>query len=104
MGNEVFVDPQPTFTKAGVVTQDGLHMITALTSVMVGGGPMAGTGRFAVADRAVVTAKFGTPAALLSPAHVDGTDDYPVWLSPDRCNLYYIHGNNLQIAQRVPTP
>ena len=100
-GNEVFVNPQPTFSKGGVVTNDGLHMYTALTSIIVnGGGPQSGTGTLSLSSRAAVADKFSTPAALLVPAHVAGTDDYPVWISPDACSLYYVHGTNLQIAKR----
>ncbi len=106
LGNEVFVDPRPTFTRGNVVTRDGLHMYTSVVEVNGGaGGPLDGTGTLAFATRASAADKFGTPVLLSSPAHVAGTNDLPQWLSPDQCRLYYVAGDGaspLKVASRAP--
>ncbi len=106
LGNEVFVDPRPVFTRGNVLTGDGLHMYTSVVEVNGGaGGPKDGTGTLALAARASASDKFGTPVLLSSPAHVAGTNDLPQWLSPDQCRLYYVAGDGaapLKVASRTP--
>lgn len=106
LGNEVFVDPRPVFTRGNVLTADGLHMYTSVVEVNGGaGGPKDGTGTLALSARTSTTAKFGTPVLLTSPAHVAGTNDLPQWLSPDQCRLYYVAGDGaspLKVASRAP--
>ncbi len=106
LGNEVFVDPRPVFTRGNVLTRDGLHMYTSVVEVNGGaGGPKDGTGALALSARASASDKFGTPVLLTSPAHVAGTNDLPQWLSPDQCRLYYVAGDGaspLKVASRAP--
>lgn len=106
LGNEVFVDPRPVFTRGNVLTGDGLHMYTSVVEVNGGaGGPKDGTGTLALATRSSASDKFGTPVLLTSPAHVAGTNDLPQWLSPDQCRLYYVAGDGaspLKVAARTP--
>jgi hypothetical protein len=106
LGNEVFVDPRPVFTRGNVLTADGLHMYTSVVEVNGGaGGPLDGTGTLALSARSTTAAKFGTPVLLTSPAHVAGTNDLPQWLSPDQCRLYYVAGDGaspLKVASRAP--
>jgi hypothetical protein len=43
-----------------------------------------------VASRDATTGPFGTPRKLPALSTTNGTD-WPVWISPDRCDLYYIN-------------
>ncbi len=42
------------------------------------------------ATRTTTDAAFGTPQRI-AELSTSGTTDWPVWLSPDRCSLFYIH-------------
>ena len=46
-----------------------------------------------VTSRNATTEAFGTPVKLPALSTTDGID-WPVWLSPDRCDLYYINKVN----------
>lgn len=79
----------PGAESAPVVSDDELEMFFASDRESSGVPADAALDVF-VAARPTTNLPFGVPVKLSALSTDDGTD-WPVWLSPDRCDLYYIN-------------
>lgn len=82
--DELSVPEASVKNQAPVVTNDELEIFWASDRGLTGVGLDIHR-----ASRAATTDKFGTPEHLATLSN-DG-NDWPVWISPDRCDLYFIN-------------
>lgn len=80
-----------------VVSADGL---TIYFSRCDSGDVGLGTCQIMRAHRAATTDAFGPPVAV-TELNTDGVADFPVWLSPDHCDLYILTAGGFHVTHRL---